>query len=343
MRISDFSRLSVHVGLPLIVATLMAGTAYAQTACVPAPEGILAWWPLDDDAAGSSVAKDIIGGYDATNVGTPVTVQGKVGNAIHLDGVEDCLSVADDPVWDFGTAEFTFEFWMSLDAAPDGDASQPGDVLVAHSEGPYNVNKYIFALAPGQLEFIAYNAATGSGGVAPVTPWSPGTGVWSHVALTRSGTEYRVYLDGQLADTEQNLETLPDAATTLLFGCVQEFWGGFHYGGLDEITVYGRALTGDEISAIVAAGPTGKCLPPPTTTTTSSTMPPPRPCGDIDDNGKVTASDALAILKAAVGGPECDDIGCFCNVDGNDKLSAADALLTLKIAVGQPVTAKCDC
>jgi len=353
MRTLVFSRFFVLAGSSLIAAMLMVESADAQQGCVPAPEDILAWWPLDENAGGSSFAKDIIGGHDASYVGTPVTVPGKVGNAIHLDGIEDCLSVPDDPVWDFGASEFTFEFWMSLDAEPDGSASQPGNVLVAHSEGPFNVNKYIFALAPGQLEFIAYNAATDSGGVAPVTPWSPGTGVLFHVALTRSGTEYRVYIDGELADTEENLETLPDANATLLFGCVQEFWGGFHYGGLDEIAAYGRALTAEEIAAIVAAGPAGKCVPPPTTTTTStstststttsSTMPPPRACGDVDDNGTVTASDALSILKAAVGGPECDASVCFCNVDGNDRLSAADALLALKIAVGQPLAPHCDC
>lgn len=324
------SRFLALAGLSLIAAMLMVKTAVAQTGCVPAPEGIIAWWPLDDDA-GSSSAKDIIGGYDAAYVGTPVTVQGKVGSAIHLDGIEDCLSVPDDPVWDFGAAEFTFEFWMSLDSEPTGSAGQPGDVLIGHSEGPFNVDKYIFALAPGQLEFIAYNAATDSGVLAPVTPWAPGTGVWLHVALTRSGIDYSIYLNGELADTEQNLETLPDADATLVFGCVQEFWEGFHHGGLDEIAAYGRALTADEIGAIVAAGPAGKCIPPP------------RPCGDIDDNGRVTASDALAILKAAVGGPECDDAGCYCNVDGNEKLSAADALFALKVAVGQPLIPQCDC
>lgn len=341
MRTLHFPR---SVVLPVVMgaaATLTMGTATAVAECVPAPQGMIAWWPLGD-ASGAGSAVDIVGGYDADYLGTPVTVQGKVGNAVHLDGVEDCLSVADDPVWDFGTADFTFEFWVSFDTDGKGSPSNPGDVFLGHSEGPFNVDKYIFAFSPGQLQLITFNSASGLGAVAPVTPWVPGTGVWLHVALTRSGIDYSVYLNGSLADTEQNLATLPDVDATLLFGCIQEPWNGYHTGGFDEISVYDRALTAEEIAAIVAAGALGKCAPVPTTTSTSTTLPA-QLCADVDDNAAVTAADALMVLKAAVGGPECDEAACVCDVDGNGKRTATDALAALKIAVGLPVPALCPC
>lgn len=344
MRTFRFPRSVVFAGLMGIATTLTMGTATADAQCVPAPQGIVAWWPLGD-APGTGSAVDIVGGYDADYVGTPVTVQGKVGNALHLDGVEDCLSVADDPLWDFGSADFTFEFWVSFDTDGKGSPGNPGNVFLGHSEGPFNVDKYIFAFSPGQLQLITFNSATHLGAVAPVTPWSPGTGRWIHIALTRSGIDYSIYLDGVFAETEQNLATLPDVDATLLFGCIQEPWDGFHTGGLDEISVYDRALSAEEIGAIAAAGALGKCLPVVTTSTTTSTSStlPPQLCADVDDNGAVTAADALMILKAAVGGPECDEAGCICDVDGNGKRTAADALAALKIAVGLPVPTLCPC
>lgn len=319
-----------------VVAALVAGLlgpplppAFAQPSCTPSPAGMIAWWPLDD-AEGATSAVDVIGGRDAAFVGTPVPVEGKVGSGLRLNGSTDCLQLEDEDLWDFRTSAFTFEFWLNLDQEPGGYEGQPGEVLVGHSEGPYNVDKYIFALAPGQLELITHDTATGNGGLSPVTPWSPKPGEWHHVALTRKGSQYDVYLDGALEDSEQNLAVLPAADTTPTFGCVQDFWDGWLNGVLDEITVYKRALTADEVAAVAAAGPDGKCFPV-------------QVCGDIDDSGKVTATDALTILKAAVGGPQCDAKPCLCNVDGNDKRTAADALAALRIAVGQGVLPKCDC
>lgn len=80
-----------------------------------------------------------------------------------------------------------------------------------------------------------------------------------------------------------------------------------------------------------------------TSTTTTTTPPPPPVCGDANGNGLVTAADALAILKAAVGGKECDAQPCVCDMGGNGSITAADALLALKIAVGQPLSGSCDC
>lgn len=62
-------------------------------------------------------------------------------------------------------------------------------------------------------------------------------------------------------------------------------------------------------------------------------------CGDFTGDGKITASDALGVLKAAVGSGTCGL--AVCDFTGDGKVSAADALATLKTAVGQPVTAKC--
>jgi 6-phosphogluconolactonase (cycloisomerase 2 family) len=80
----------------------------------------------------------------------------------------------------------------------------------------------------------------------------------------------------------------------------------------------------------------------PPTTTTSTTLEPPV-CGDVNDSGEVTAIDALAILKAAVGGDQCDALPCVCDVAGGGSVSATDAQLALRIAVGLAVPSFCNC
>jgi hypothetical protein len=66
------------------------------------------------------------------------------------------------------------------------------------------------------------------------------------------------------------------------------------------------------------------------------------PSSFVSDRGTpraVTASDALFILKAAVGSACCDL--CVCDANGSDDLTATDALLVLQWAVGQPVILSC--
>ncbi|MFN2377683.1 MAG: dockerin type I domain-containing protein [Candidatus Binatia bacterium] len=78
---------------------------------------------------------------------------------------------------------------------------------------------------------------------------------------------------------------------------------------------------------------------PPSTTTTL----PPSNCGDVNGNGSVTAGDALAVLKAAVGGPECSASPCTCDVNSSGGVTASDALAVLRSAVGSLATLNCSC
>jgi hypothetical protein len=78
-------------------------------------------------------------------------------------------------------------------------------------------------------------------------------------------------------------------------------------------------------------------LPPttstvPSTTTTSIEDPP--VCGDVSGDEDVTASDALGVLRAAVGSGNCDL--CVCDVTDSGSLTSTDALATLRFAVGIP-------
>lgn len=63
--------------------------------------------------------------------------------------------------------------------------------------------------------------------------------------------------------------------------------------------------------------------------------------GDFNGNGTVSATDALTVLRAAVGLVACD--AETCDHDGSGKVRATDALTTLKAAVGQDVTLACPC
>ena len=62
-------------------------------------------------------------------------------------------------------------------------------------------------------------------------------------------------------------------------------------------------------------------------------------CGDAGDDGAVRASDALTILRAAVGSDLCEPARCDTNDDGD--VAATDASAVLRYAVGLRVVVAC--
>jgi cysteine-rich repeat protein len=68
-------------------------------------------------------------------------------------------------------------------------------------------------------------------------------------------------------------------------------------------------------------------------------LPPGVGCADFNGDGKATATDALNVLRVAVGLETCP--ASVCDVNGDGKMSANDALSVLKLAVGIRVPLRC--
>ncbi len=62
-------------------------------------------------------------------------------------------------------------------------------------------------------------------------------------------------------------------------------------------------------------------------------------CGDADGNGRQTATDALVVLRCAIGQISCDTV--MADVDGSGRVTSTDALNILRVATGQRVGLIC--
>ena len=250
----------VLVLLLLVACAAGAAVSQAQSACVPPPSGAVAWWPFDESVG--PTAADIIGGRNGTDYGfvePPVPAPGEVGNALEFFGFTgySYVAVPNDPVWTLGSNDFSIELWANL-ATTGGNLIQPGDIFIGHDEGPDNQNKWFFALGGGYL-FFHINSPTLGPQRFPLIPFAPTANTWYHLTVTRSGSLYSIYIDGSLAGTATNSETIPAAQAILTIGQAEDL--GFVDGRLDEVTIYDRALTAQEVHSIWAAGSAGKCKP----------------------------------------------------------------------------------
>jgi hypothetical protein len=235
---------------------LLASPAGAQQACVAPPQGILAWWPFDETTG--PTANELIAGRVGTYFGSPTPAPGEVANALRFHGSPDFVGVANDPVWHFGVNDFSIELWANFSAPTGGSIGEPSDIFIGNDDGPGDQNKWFFALGGGFLNFHV-NSPTLGPMFFPLAPLTPALNTWYHLAVTRAGALYTLYINGTPVASATNTASIPSPSAFLTIGEAENI--GFVNGLLDEVTIYNRALTAAEIQSIWAAGTAGKCKP----------------------------------------------------------------------------------
>ena len=104
---------------------------------------------------------------------------------------------------------------------------------------------------------------------------------------------------------------------------------------LDEPAVVGletfECTTTTLVTTTTVFGDTTSTVPDSTSTTTT-TLVEDGLCGDADDNGSITASDALLALRTAVGAGNCPLARC--DIDADGFINTTDSLRILRKAVG---------
>jgi len=227
-----------------------ANSASAQT-CAPPASGPVAWWP------GNGNTNDVVGARNGSLVGSAGFAPGMVGDAFSFDG-GGSVDIADDPVWTLGTEDFTIDLWVRFNSLTGRDP------LISHDGGGGCLPKWIFWYdaqghrAPFGPALRFHHVSAGCGVLAEpvVYPWQPNLGQWYHVAVTRDGNDYSLYLDGARVVTEQDPNPIADPSAPLRIGGAEAF---FLNGLVDEVEIFDRALSPAEIQAIHAGGAAGTC------------------------------------------------------------------------------------
>ncbi|MBS1793246.1 MAG: carboxypeptidase regulatory-like domain-containing protein [Acidobacteria bacterium] len=220
-----------------------------DSGCANPPSGMIGWW------AGDGNPNDIQGGHNGIVHGNPLPYAvGMVGQAFVFNGIDDFVSLPEIPAMNFGTGDFTIDFWeRSSNSSRRMNAvsllpNYPLSNLVFDFNDPDNT--------PSPGLWVYWNS---SGGNAIITGAAGQftNGEWHHIALTRNGTILILYVDGVAAGSAAYSEpiNLSSVSNYIGGGNGSAMWDGL----LDEVEIFNRGLSPTEIQAIYNAGSAGKC------------------------------------------------------------------------------------
>ncbi|WP_437735262.1 protein kinase domain-containing protein [Sorangium sp. So ce1335] len=252
---------------PLGVAALLlaAGGASSALGLLPGARAVtgaapVALYPLDDLAGAR--AEDLAGGNDALLVHGPAPVAGRIGGALRFDGVDDHVEAPHAASLDVGQGDLTITAWLQTTSAEGIQV-----IVDKRDEGPRGVHGYCVFLSRGRLSvqladrdaspkctMVASTACTNYLSGAFVAD-----GRWHHIAVTvdrRAVDGGTFYVDGAVAGrfdpTARPLSL--DSRAPLRIGSRSSSESGFFRGVLDEVALYRRALSPEEVAAAALQG-----------------------------------------------------------------------------------------
>jgi WD40 repeat protein len=206
------------------------------------PDGVVAWWRADGDA------KDSVGDHHGTLKGGVTFAPGVAGQSFHLDGATRYVEVPRSDRWGFGRRDFSIELWVQFrGAATSNDIYGPGAVFVGCDEGNGGSgNKWFFAYGGGFLNFHI-NHANAGGDFYAKAAFEPDLEQWYHLAVTRSESTFTIYMNGAPVASQKVDVIIPNPNAPLTIGQAEGL--GFFSGLMDEVAIYDRALSADEVKA----------------------------------------------------------------------------------------------
>lgn len=224
---------------------LVAVTMVTMMAFGAAPtKGLVAYYPFDGDA------KDKSGNHnDGIMVGTRPTAdrKGRLNSAM-LFGEGNYITVPSSPSLNSPKDQITITAWVRI-----GEWCRNWAPIICKGRDMKS-DQYRFLGRHGgdTLLSTCHNID------ARFENSSMLRGAWHHVAVSYDGNMAKAYIDGCIAGLRHSPGNFKVSNEELLIGCDPPGAMEWLFGAMDELRIYNRALSDDEIKAVYEADPTTK-------------------------------------------------------------------------------------
>ena len=205
------------------------GTKYVQLIILPNYDRVVGDQLFGDEISVRSAPASYTG---------PLQIAGKIGKALQFDGYDDYAEITDSDNLDL-TDKFTIAFWVKRESGTGlGVISKDGG---GDTTGAYN----IYITSNGNVQYEVNNRATiSSTATIPIDQWY-------YVAVTFDNSlpdkKLKIYINGVEAGSGNPVQ--PSVLDTdLLVG--KRGIGAYFKGTIDELTIYKKTLSGEEVSGL---------------------------------------------------------------------------------------------
>lgn len=212
--------------------------------------GLQSYWPLDENT-GTTTTDASTNALTGTMTNGPAWTTGQIEYGIDFDGTDDYVTTPDSPALDVvDSRNFTLTGWFNRDTFTTDDTIIAKRNGITAAENGYiayiddATDKLTLEVSDGTDEYQLESAST-----------FVATG-WHHFSLTWNdnvSTETKLYIDGRAESTTNtgtfaNVNSLANALTFAL-GAESDAGNPFD-GKLDEIRLYNRTMTADEVAQL---------------------------------------------------------------------------------------------
>lgn len=149
------------------------------------------------------------------------TAQYKYGTgSMYFDGSGDYLSVPDNPLLELESGDFTIEAWIYVVSYVSTSA------IITKGTG---VSSPFLIYIGGSSEITFYASTTGSSWTISDLRFAtnPATSTWHHIAVTRSGSTFRTFFNGTLANSTTLSGSLLNNSSPLWVGYYNAAFNGY--------------------------------------------------------------------------------------------------------------------
>lgn len=209
-------------------------------------EDLISYWNFDEDIG--NIAVDSVGSNDGTVYGALWT-SGKVEGALSFDGNGDYVEISDEP-FDFGSnRNFSICLWLKTTSTAYMrvlDKSMAGT-------SPYTGWSVYISANTGQVSIWIKDDADKA---KATTTTNCADGNWHFItAVADRDGNLKIYHNGNLEDTDSLvLVGNIDNNIALAIGRTMDYYSQQFNGAIDEVTIFGRVLTVEEIQMLYLQG-----------------------------------------------------------------------------------------
>ena len=240
----------VVLAVAMLFLFLCAPNTYATAGAVNLTRGLVGRWTFDEGKG--AIAGDVSGRNNHGKImGGAKWAKGKIGGALEFDGSDDFVSIPNEGAFDF-TGGVTVSAWIRVESF-----TKPWQAIVTKGDRAWRLHRANEAKSVGfacsDLSRREVGDLLGKADVAD--------GQWHHVAGVLDGDKALIFVDGVRDTSGASSPRISVNDYPVLIGANAERAGRLFHGLIDDVRIYDRTLSVDELRALANEG--GAAVPPP--------------------------------------------------------------------------------